>query len=238
VTVITPQTGYWYNPAEAGRGYTIEQNAASGNVFLATYLYSANGNPVWYAAGPAQMSGNTFSAPLVAFDNGQSLNGAWQQAGVGQSPGNVSITFTDATDATLTWPGGTIPITRFAIVPGGLTSGPTSTQPQTGYWYNPAEAGRGYTIEVQGNTAFIAAYMYDANGNPVWYASGPATLTTNNTFEGQLIEFSGGQTLTGAYQAPTGTANAGNITLQFTSPTAGTLTLPDGKQIPIQRFGF
>jgi len=30
----------------------------------------------------------------------------------------------------------------------------------------------------------------------------------------------------------------GNITVQFTSPTAGMLTLPDGEQVPIQRFAF
>jgi hypothetical protein len=138
----------------------------------------------------------------------------------------------------LTWPGGTIPITRFAIVPGGLNSPPTSTQPQSGYWYNPAEPGRGYTIEVQNNTAFIAAYMYDAAGNAVWYASGPATLTGNNTFQGTLDQFAGGQTLTGSYVAPNHVVNVGSITLQFTSPTAGTLTLPDGNQIPIQRFSF
>jgi hypothetical protein len=138
----------------------------------------------------------------------------------------------------LTWPGGTIPITRFAIVPGGLSSPPAAAQPQSGYWYNPAESGRGYTIEVQNNTAFIAAYMYDANGNAVWYASGPATLGSDNTFQGSLDQFAGGQTLTGSYVAPTGVANVGNITIQFSSPTAGTLTLPDGKQVPIQRFAF
>jgi cytochrome c553 len=235
---VTPQTGYWWNPAESGRGYTIEQNASSGNVFVATYLYSIDGTPVWYAAGPAPMSGSTFSAPLTAYAGGQTLDGVWQAATTGVSPGTLSITFSDATDGTLTWPGGTIPITRFAIVPGGLTSPPTSTQPQSGYWWNPAEGGRGYTIEVQDNTVFIAAYMYDALGDPIWYASGPATLTGDNTYQGPLIEYSGGQTLTGTYQAPSGTASMGDITVQFSSPTTGLLTLPDGKQIPIQRFAF
>jgi len=108
----------------------------------------------------------------------------------------------------------------------------------SGYWWNPAEGGRGYTVEVQDSMVFIAAYMYDASGNPVWYASGPATLTGDNTYQGPLIEFTGGQTLTGSYQAPSGTASMGNITVQFTSPTSGMLTLPDGEQVPIQRFAF
>jgi hypothetical protein len=85
---------------------------------------------------------------------------------------------------------------------------------------------------------FLAAYMYDGSGNPVWYASGPATLSNGNTFQGSLDQFAGGQTLTGSYVAPDYVVNLGNITIQFSSPTAGLLTLPDGKQIPIQRFSF
>jgi cytochrome c553 len=235
---VTPQTGYWWNTLEGGRGFTIEQNPSSGNVFVSTYLYSADGTPVWYAAGPAPMNGRTFSAPLAAFGGGQTLNGAWQAATAGASPGTLSITFTDPTDGALTWPGGTIPITRFSIVPGGLGSPPTATQPQSGYWWNPAESGRGYTVEVQDSTVFIAAYMYDASGNPVWYASGPAALTGDNTYQGTLLEYTGGQTLTGTYQAPSGTSSMGDITVQFTSATTGMLTLPDGEQVPIQRFAF
>jgi hypothetical protein len=34
------------------------------------------------------------------------LNGNYQAASVGPSPGNISINFTDASDGTLTWPGG------------------------------------------------------------------------------------------------------------------------------------
>ena len=235
---ISPQGGYWWNPAEGGRGYTIEQNGSSGNVFFAMYLYTASGNPVWYAAGPAVMSGSTFSAPLEAFAGGQTLTGSYHPPAQGASPGNVSITFTDASDATLTLPGETIPIMRYAIVPGGLTATPPATQPQAGYWWNPAEGGRGYTIEVQNNTAFIAAYMYDTSGNPVWYAAGPATLTGSNSYVGNWTTYTGGQSLGGTYRAPSGTANAGSLTIQFSSPTAGTLTLPDGRQIPIQRYSF
>jgi alpha-tubulin suppressor-like RCC1 family protein len=235
---VGPQSGYWWNPAEGGRGYTIEQNGSSGNVFFAMYLYTASGNPVWYAAGPAVMSGSTFSAPLEAFAGGQTLTGSYHPPAQGASPGNVSITFTDASDATLTLPGETIPIMRYAIVPGGLTATPPATQPQAGYWWNPAEGGRGYTIEVQNNTAFIAAYMYDTSGNPVWYAAGPATLTGSNSYVGNWTTYTGGQSLGGTYRAPSGTANAGSLTIQFSSPTAGTLTLPDGRQIPIQRYSF
>jgi uncharacterized protein (TIGR01370 family) len=231
-----PQTGYWWNPAEAGRGYFLESNG--NDVFMAAFLYDPSGRSSWYGAGPAPMTGSTFSAPLSAYSGGQTLTGSYQPPTLGASPGNISITFSDATDGTLTWPGGTIPLTRFSFAANGLSSPPTATQPQTGWWWNPAEAGRGYSVEVQNDTAFVAAYMYDGSGNPVWYASGPATLTTGNTYQGTWTSYTGGQTLTGTYQPPTGTSDAGSLTIQFSSPTAGTLTLPNGNQIPIQRFGF
>ncbi len=172
------------------------------------------------------------------YSGGQTLTGSYQAPTQGASPGNISITFTDASDGTLTWPGGTIPITRFSFAPNGLNSPPTATQPQTGWWWNSNEGGRGYAIEVQVNMAFIAAYMYDSSGNPVWYDSGPAALTANNTYQDNWTSNTGGQTLTGSYHAPTGSSIAGSLTIQFSSPTAGTLTLPNGNQIPIQRFGF
>jgi cytochrome c553 len=233
-----PQAGYWYNPAEGGRGFTIEENTTSGNIFFATYLYTASGSPTWYAAGPAKVTGTAFSQTLEAFSGGQTLTGTYQTPTQSTGPGSVSITFSDTSHGTLTWPEGTIPIQRYEFTPGGLSATPPATQPQAGYWWNPAEGGRGYTIEVQNNIAFIAAYMYDSNGNSVWYASGPAALTGNNTYQGNWTTYTGGQTLTGTYQAPSGTAAAGSLTIQFTSPTAATLTLPDGRQIPIERYVF
>jgi hypothetical protein len=235
---VVPQAGYWWNPAEGGRGFTIEQNTTSGNIFFATYLYTASGSPIWYAAGPANVSGSAFAQTLEAFSGGQTLTGAYQAATQSTGPGSVSITFSDTSHGMLTWPEGTIPIQRYEFTPGGLSATPPATQPQAGYWWNTAEGGRGYTIEVQNNIAFIAAYMYDANGNAVWYASGPAALTGNNTYQGTWTTYTGGQTLTGTYQAPNGSAAAGSLTIQFTSPTAALLTLPDGRQIPIIRYVF
>jgi alpha-tubulin suppressor-like RCC1 family protein len=232
---VIPQNGVWWNPAEGGRGYTIEYNGT--NLFMATYLYDATGRSTWYGAGPAPMSGSTFNAPLTSYYGGQTLTGNYQIATQGESPGNISITFTDPTHGTLTWPGGTIPIQRYEFVQNGLNLPPTASQPQTGWWWYPSEGGRGYSVEVQGNSAFIASYMYDANGNPVWYASGPAALV-NDVYQGEWLSYVGGQTLTGSYQSPTGASAAGALTIQFSSPTTGLLSLPNGRVIPIQRFSF
>ncbi len=231
----TPQSGVWWNPAEGGRGYTLE--FSNGKLFIATFMYDVSGRSHWYGAGPAPMGGNSFSTALTAYSGGQTLTGAYKAPTQGNSPSNIAVNFSDASHATITWVGGTIPIERFEFVTGGLGVPPTAVQPQTGWWWNPGEGGRGFFVEVQNNQALIATYMYDNGGNPVWYDSGPAALP-GNIYQSNWNAYTGGQTLTGTYQAPTGPTNAGALTIQFASPTSGTLTLPNGRQIPLVRFPF
>jgi serralysin len=127
--------------------------------------------------------------------------------------------------------------TNFAGQTGSLQ---TSFTPQAGFWWNPAEPGRGYVIEVHSNNnLFIGGFMYAASGEAIWYASGPSPMLNSTTYTGSWLQYSGGQTLTGPYQAPSAvTTNVGPLTIQFTSATDGMLTLPNAVQIPITRFPF
>lgn len=65
----TPQSGWWWNPAEGGRGFTLE--VQNGSIFMAGYLYDPSGRATWYAAGPSLMSGSTFTAPLTTYLGGK-----------------------------------------------------------------------------------------------------------------------------------------------------------------------
>jgi hypothetical protein len=127
--------------------------------------------------------------------------------------------------------------TNFAGQTGSL--GTPSFTPEAGFWFNPAEGGRGYVIEIHGTTLFIGGFMYDANGNAIWYASGPAPMVNTTTYSNMWQLYGGGQTLTGPYKpSSVVNSNVGALTIQFTSATTGTLTLPTGTQIPITRFPF
>jgi hypothetical protein len=233
---VIPQTGFWWNPNESGRGFVIEQRG--GSLFMAAFLYAPSGEATWYGIGPGPVTGSAYTGALTNYCCGQTLNGAYRPPSVLGSAGSISISFSSATQGTLTWPEGTIPIQKFDFGPSGSEATQPVGTPQPGWWYTPTESGRGYTVEIQGNVMYFAAYMYDTLGNPLWYVStGPMTNTL--LYQGRLEQFGDGQTLTGTYIAPpVVNPNVGAITLQFTSTTSATLTLPDGEQVQIARFRF
>jgi hypothetical protein len=232
-----PQTGWWWNPNEPGRGFSMEMQG--NNLFFASYLYDTTGRATWLAAlGPTSLDGSFFSGNLISFKNGQTLTGGYHAADSGPGAGAVTLAFSDATHGTLIWPGGTMPIERFNIVANGLTLPPVANQPENGWWWNPAEGGRGFFLEWQGASAFVAGYMYDASGNPIWYVAFP---TTPNILAMQSAwqQFGNGQSLTGAYKAPAVVnGNVGAMGVTFSGAANATLSLPDGRQVPLTRFHF
>jgi streptogramin lyase len=234
---IIPQTGYWWNPAEAGRGYNIEQRG--GNLFMATFLYDSSGRATWYGIGPGAMTGATYTGSLTSYANGQTLTGAFHPATVVGLAGQFSVTFTSPTQGTIKWPGGTEPIQRYYFGAINSAAVPAPGTPEAGWWWAPTEGGRGFAIEVQGGTMFLAGYMYDATGNPIWYASGPAVMSSTSVYLNVWQQFGNGQTLTGLYIPPmVVNANVGTVSIQFNSTTTGVLTLPNGRQVAIQRYVF
>lgn len=113
--------------------------------------------------------------------------------------------------------------------------------PQSGLWWNPQESGRGFTFELQGNQIFMASYMYEASGVPVWYIT-TLNLVSGATFAGSMERYSGGQSLTGSYRPATPSTSA-RATLTFASGTTGSLTLAltDGsapRTVSVERFAL
>jgi hypothetical protein len=111
--------------------------------------------------------------------------------------------------------------------------------PQTGWWWDNTLSGTGFFVEtggVSGKGIFTAGFLYDASGNATWLVStGPMS---GLAYSGSWLKVNGGGTLTGPYKAPTGTASAGNIGLQFIDAYHAILTRPDGSKIKLHRFSF
>ncbi len=215
-----PENGWWWNSAQSGRGFSMEVQGDT--MFLAGYFYESDGRATWLASAGPMQDATSYQGRLSAYGNGQTLTGNYQAPGAATDAGGIGVHFNDDTHATLTWPGGTVALERFRF----SNAAAPSMQPETGWWWNSAESGRGIFFEVQGNQMFTAGYMYDAGGHPVWYASA-GTMSSPASYQGRLDQYANGQTLTGAYRAPGAPANAGSISAQFSAADKATVTLTD-----------
>ena len=118
--------------------------------------------------------------------------------------------------------------------------GAAAFTPESGLWWNPAEDGRGYAIEIQDNVLAILVYGYDndtARTSAFFTAAGP--LQGNASFSGTLDGATNGQCLTCVY---TGrpiilTGAGGAVSIVFDTETRARLTL-GGRSINIERFNF
>jgi hypothetical protein len=224
----TPEVGWWWNPDESGRGFFIESQ--NGIVYLASYLYESDGRATWLVSGGPNADPYTYSGRLLAYSSGQTLFGDYQPPAAPTDAGAVSFQFTDDTHGTLTWPGGTIAIERQRF--GGPTDDPYPPDP--GWWWNEAESGRGYSVEVQGDRIFIVSFMYDDAGNPLWYYSA-GQMDSPTTYEGPWLQFANGQTLTGPYHPPTTPVPVGHLSAEFTGIDEATLEFSDDVTATVQR---
>ncbi len=239
---ITPQSGWWNNSAQSGRGFVLEHNAGSGNIFFAMLGYATDSAATWYI-GTCPLSASNCQGTLLQFGGGMALSGSFKPASLVGQIGAFGLNFSSTTAGTLTLPNGSIPLQRFAF---NGTSSPVagiSGSPQAGWWYSTSEPGRGWFIETQAradgrNAMFMAGLMYRADGQAIWYLA-EGIMTSESTFEGTLREFAGGSSLgAGSFQAPTASTERGAISVRFPSPTSGVVTLPNGTQATIVRNQF
>jgi hypothetical protein len=126
-----------------------------------------------------------------------------------------------------------------AITASGAVSDTIYVLPETGWYWNPAEGGRGFAIERQGDKIFLSGFLYESNGHPTWYVT-TMEMQSNKQFIGSLARFAGGQSLTGDYKGAT-QSQVGYAVLSFTSATEGTLYVtPDTGEnaitVKLQRF--
>lgn len=118
-----------------------------------------------------------------------------------------------------------------------VPSSPPTVIPQAGFWWNPDESGSGYNLDYQNGQLVVAVYSYLQGGSAQWYlAAGPLSGTTFTAF---LTKYVGGQCISCVYAGrPTPAGDDGTVTIIFSSPTAATMYLPNGRITQIQRELF
>lgn len=232
-----PESGWWWNPAEPGRGWFIE--VQGGRLFLAAFNYAGNGRADWTVALMDPDASGAYVGTLNAFRDGQTLAGAWRaNTRVLPDPGSIRIDAPEPRRAQLSWPGGMVPIERLPLRPGGLTAARTPGTPETGWWWDPDEPGRGFGIEIQGDSMFVGGFLYDEDGAPVWLVSGAAPMQSATRYVGQWLRFGNGQPMLGAFRPAQLLDASANVQLDFATTIDAMLTLPDGRQTALSRMAF
>jgi len=233
---VIPQSGWWWDPNLSGMGFFIEHGGQSGSgLFMAGFFSDSSGNPTWLVS-LGSMSGSSYSGTWLRSTGGQSLLGPYQSPTL-LGAGTVSITFSDPSHAVLTRPDGSqVNIQRYGFSAGSVVAPELGTS-QVGWWWGgSALSGSGYAIEFQGTSVFIAAYVYDNSGNPIWYLA-TGSLASPTQYTGTWDAYAGGPQLTSA-EGPYPSHKTGSpspLTLNFTDATHGTLTM-GAISIPITRY--
>jgi Tol biopolymer transport system component len=220
--------GLWINPNLTGQYYLVEQ--AGDKVFFANLGFSADTAPTWSIATEAALGTAGYSGPLTLLANGQTLAGSFQSPNVGAVLGTASLVPATPTSGVITQPTGTASAQRWGFGAGGAAAGQATGYPETGWWWNAAEPGRALFLEVQGTSLYASLLGYNLNGSATWYQA-QGMMNSPTAFAGALNICTSATT-------PLCATSAGNIAINFTSTLAGTLTLPNGNSIPIQRFRF
>lgn len=115
--------------------------------------------------------------------------------------------------------------------------GPASAiLPDNGWYWNPAESGRGFNIEIQNNVLFMAAFVYDAQGQGMWLVTG-GPMSSDHTYSGDIFQTSSGQCIGCTYGGSPQETRYGTVSVNFTSPMTATISI-NGVPINVQREAY
>ncbi|MFZ3322594.1 MAG: hypothetical protein WA190_09490 [Usitatibacter sp.] len=238
-------TGLWWNPNENGWGISFTQRRNV--VFGAWYTYDSGGNPKWYVAPdcemPAGITGTNGTCTGALYQvTGPTFFGTAFNASLDNvvSVGNLSVAFQDANTATMTYSvngqGRTVSIIRQVFQP-------ASTPPAIDYsdlWWNPNESGWGMTITQQYGVMFLAWYVYNGSGNPVWYVA-PDCVVVGSACSGSVYSTTGPPLGPSFNPGSVVVSTAGTITATFLDANNATISytvngVSSTKQITRQNF--
>jgi plastocyanin len=203
----------------AAVGITVTpQNGFSGNV-----AYAASGLPAGVTASFANDSATHATMTLTASGT----------AAVGTS--NVTITATS---------GSLVHTTSVALTVTASTPTFSIARGITGSWYNPAQSGQGFNVEVLPNNTFVAFwYVFDDTGHNLW-------LTGAGAYSGDSVTLNMTATTGGAFppafdptkiaRNPWGTltltfSDCNNATASWTSNDTTQVHFPNGS-MPVKRL--
>ena len=222
-----PLTGLWWNSAESGWGISFSQRRNI--VFAAWYAYDNAGDPKWYVASDCELA--AAGASQSCTDDLYEVKGPTffasafnPSAEILTKVGSLNLNFADANAGSMTYVVGgqtrTVPITRQP-----LRAGPAPSVDYTDLWWNPGESGWGMAIAQQSSVMFLAWYVYDGAGNPLWYvASSCEVIAPQNGCTGTLYRTTGPAFGPTFDSSQVHVVTAGTVSVTFSDSNSGILS--------------
>jgi len=221
-------SGLWY-AGEAESGWGIDFTQRGSHMFVAFYTYDANGNPKWYVSDNCALPGSAATSGICT-GNLYEVTGASPLFGIGpggtggsaSKVGTLQVNFADPSHATLSFTIGsvsrTVPIVRQLVRS-------ASTIDYTDLWYAGAQApGWGMAISQQSSAMFLAWFVYDPSGKPVWYVAPACTVVTSgNGCSGDLLQVTGPPFGPSFDPSKIHATKVGTVAATFTDPNNGTI---------------
>ncbi len=216
----TPEvlSGLWWNPAESGWGiHFVERN---GNIFAPSWFtYDASEAWPWYVVPNCVMPATGLSCSGTVYQvTGPRIFGVTYDPSVRDtvSVGTLSAAFSDNNNASLSYTVNGVSRT-VAIMRENFETGDTG--PATNYtdmWWDPAEPGWGAAVTQQVDTVFIAWYVYDDSGKPIWYVAPQCTFNPDGASLGGLAYATTGPPFGATFDASmVNTRNIGYMRIEF-----------------------
>lgn len=113
-----------------------------------------------------------------------------------------------------------------------------SFTPQAGTWAITEELdgkpGRGFAIDVQGNTFFMQVFGYEKNGDATFYTA--TGQMEGDTVIAPLMQYQGGRSFGSDARDAVELGSPGNVTLSFANGLQGTVQFPGEPARAMQRF--
>lgn len=107
--------------------------------------------------------------------------------------------------------------------------------PESGWYWNSSENGRGFNLEIQDNALFLAAFVYRPDGSAAWYTGG-GTMSSDRTWTAELYETVGGQCIGCGYRAPS-LLYMGNVSITFTNERSAVISML-GNSVTVVRMDW
>jgi hypothetical protein len=235
-------TGVWYQPDEDGRGLSL--NAFGDTLFGLWFVYDEFGRAQWYQLDP-QWTGPDVTSGRVVRWTGTPWGPTYDpQARELTEVGRFTLRFESEARAAFAYDvdgvNRSIGLDRISADPAAAAP-PSLAMPSrdyTGVWFQPAENGRGLSLNVFGDILFGLWFVYDQDGRGSWYQLDPA-WTGPDLASGRVVRWTG--TPWGPDYDPDARelVEAGNFSLSFTGENAAMLTYDvDGvsRSVALQRI--